>query len=64
MNFTEDSDDDELEPTVRYAFILQEEEYEDEGYDPSGLEDNFEDIIEVQGWDGFGMHLNFFHIQY
>ena len=53
MNFSdEESDEEELKPVVKYAFILKEEEYEDE-------EDQ-----EVQGWDGFGTHLNFFHIQY
>jgi hypothetical protein len=54
MNFAdEESDEEELKPVVKYAFILKEEEYEDEDED-----------LEIQGWDGFGTHLNFFHIQY
>jgi hypothetical protein len=51
MNFDEESEEEELAPIVKYAFILKEEEYEDE------------DDLEIQGWDGFGTHLVFFHIQ-
>jgi len=67
MNLAETDDDDEDPPhKVKYAFILQEEDYEDEpeSYD-SDLQDNFgpeENLI--QTWDAFEGHLNFFHIQY
>jgi hypothetical protein len=58
MNFAEDEEEDEPEK-VRYAFVLVEEDYEDENPPESyvkDLQDNFSDDDgdpggDVQGWD-------------
>ena len=58
MNFAEDEEEDEPEK-VRYAFVLVEEDYEDENPPESyvkDLQDNFSDGEgepggDVQGWD-------------
>lgn len=57
MNFAEDEEDDEPEK-VRYAFVLVEEDYEDEDPPESyvkDLQDNFSDgegeTDDVKGWD-------------
>lgn len=57
MNFAEDEEEDEPEK-VHYAFVLVEEEYEDEDIPESyvkDLQDNFSDSEgdsdDVQGWD-------------
>jgi hypothetical protein len=54
MDFDESSDEEE--PVPRYSKILKEEEYEDEdgpqGWDGSGLENNFESHqVDVIPWD-------------
>jgi len=58
MNFAEDEEEDEPEK-VRYAFVLVEEDYEDENPPESyvkDLQDNFSDDDgdpggDVRGWD-------------
>lgn len=70
MNFAEDEEEwDEPVERVRYAFVLVEEDYEDEDPPESyskDLQDNFSEAegeaYDVQGWDPREAH-DFFRIQ-
>jgi hypothetical protein len=70
MNFAEDEEDDEPVMKVRYAFVLVEEDYEDEDPPESyskDLQDNFSDVEgepgdDIQGWDP-SAPVYFFRIQ-
>jgi hypothetical protein len=45
-----DSEEEELEPKVKYSFIVYEEDYEEEDPDES-RSDSADDQGEVQPWD-------------
>ena len=55
-----ESDQEELEPRVKYSFIVQEEDYEDESESMSESDSEALPKSEVQPWDPSD---NFFRIK-
>lgn len=55
-----ESDQEELEPRVKYSFIVQEEDYEDESESESESDSEALPKSEVQPWDPSD---NFFRIK-
>lgn len=46
-----ESDQEELEPRVKYSFIVQEEDYEDEGESGTDSDEESDERLTVKPWD-------------